>query len=94
MNGNEIQKDIQSTVHDLDKRVSVLETRADNQAEVIQQIRSDVGETKSLSMRILNDMHSHSIEEANERSKMFRWIITTLVGVSISVILMLFGVIL
>lgn len=83
--------DIQSTVHHLDKRVTVLETRADAQAEQIGKVSRDVQENKNLSMQILETMYQHREEDSRERSKVFRWTVATLAGVVLSLFTALFN---
>lgn len=69
--------DIQYTVHHLDKRVTVLETRADAQAEAIKSIQSDVRENKKLSMQILEMLS----DDSRSRTKLAWGVVATLIGV-------------
>lgn len=69
--------DIHHTVHHLDKRVTVLETRADAQAEAIKSIQTDVRENKKLSMQILEML----TDDSRSRTKLAWGVVVTLIGV-------------
>jgi len=89
MNEQEHNKlgDIQTSVHHLDKRVTVLETRADAQAESIKTIQSDVRENKKMSMEILGILR----EDGKSKARHAWAIIATLVGVIATLILAVVG---
>lgn len=77
---------IHSTVTHLDKRVTILETRADAQANAISSIQSDVKENKALSTQILGML----TEDARSRTKVAWGVALTLlaaVGTLITVII-------
>ena len=80
-------KDIHSTVHHLDRRVTVLETRADAQAEAIKSIQTDVRENKNLSMQILGILR----DDAKGRAKCEWWIVATLVAVIATLVITVAG---
>lgn len=69
--------DIHHTVHHLDKRVTVLETRADAQAEAIKSIRTDVRENKNLSLQILETLN----RDGQGRTRLAWGVVVTLIGV-------------
>lgn len=73
--------DTHRLVTDLDKRVTVLETRADAQASEMKEMQKDVRENKDLSMKILDTVRVYRDEDAKERRKLLVGIITTLVTV-------------
>lgn len=73
--------DTHRLVTDLDKRVTVLETRADAQASEMKEMQKDVRENKDLSMKILDTVRNYRDEDAKERRRLLVAIITTLVGV-------------
>lgn len=92
----EPQKDIQDTVHhldrnfvQLDKRVSVLEERSQSQAISIQHIHEDVRANNQLVTDLSKKIDRNREEDQKTQIKSQRWLIATLVGVVISITLMI-----
>lgn len=90
------QQDIQSTVHhldrgfsQLDKRVSVLEERSQAQAKSIQQIHDDVRANNQLVTDLSEKIDRNREEDRQSQIKTHRWVISTLVGVVISIFLLI-----
>lgn len=84
---NAQRADIQITVHRLDTRVSVLETRTDQQAREIKDMRQDIRETRSAVGSVHNDLRKHMQDQAKDRNQLMMWVIATLVGVVVSIAL-------
>ena len=84
---DEQRADIQRTVHGLDKRVSVLETRTDQQAREIKDMRQDIRETHAAVGNVHKDLRQHMQTQADERHRTMMWIIATLLGVVVSIVL-------
>lgn len=91
MDINAQRADIQSTVHSLDKRVSVLETRTDQQGREIRDMRTDIKDTKAAVDSIHDDLTQFITQEAKDRAKQFQWIAATAVGIVFSILLTIFG---
>lgn len=89
MNYNEHHQlgDIHKTVNHLDKRVTVLETRADAQAESIKAIQADVRENKDLSIKILDTLN----EDTRGRVKLAWGVGVTLLAVIGTLVAVLAG---
>ena len=94
MNVSEQRKDVQDTVHSLDKRVSILETRQEQQGREIRDMRTDIRETRDAVGEVHIDLREHMQQQASDRAKLMMWAIATLVGVvtSIAIPLLLRGV--
>jgi len=73
--------DTHRVVTDLDKRVTVLETRADAQANEMKEMQKDVRENKDLSFKILETVRGYRDDDAKERRKLLIGVITTLIAV-------------
>lgn len=84
---NAQRTDIQATVHRLDTRVSVLETRTDQQAREIKEMRQDIRETRSAVGGVHTDLRKHMQDQAKDRQQIMLWVITTLFGVVVSIVL-------
>lgn len=89
MDINAQRADIQQTVHSLDKRVSVLETRTDQQGREIRDMRGDIKDTKDAVNEIHVDLRNYITQEAKDREKLFLWVTGTAVGIVVSIVLML-----
>jgi len=87
---NAQRTDIQQTVHSLDKRVSVLETRTDQQGREIRDMRTDIKETKTAVNEIHTDLRDYITQEAKDRAKLFQWMAATAIGVIVSLALAAF----
>lgn len=79
--------DIRHVVHDLDKRVSVLETRINNQAVEMKNMRGDIKATKDAVCSLHTDLREHMQQEVKDRQQVLVWIIVTLFGVLTSIAL-------
>ena len=90
MDINAQRADIQQTVHSLDKRVSVLETRTDQQGREIRDMRTDIKDTKEAVGEIHTDLRDYITQEAKDRTKLFQWIAATMIGVVVSIALAVF----
>lgn len=84
---NAQRADIQTTVHRMDTRVSVLETRTDQQARELKNMREDIRETRSTVGSVHNDLRKHMQDQAKDRTQLMMWVIATLVGVVVSIAL-------
>lgn len=89
MDINAQRADIQQTVHSLDKRVSVLETRTDQQGREIRDMRGDIKDTKEAVNEIHVDLRDYITQEAKDRAKLFQWMAATAIGVVVSIALAL-----
>jgi uncharacterized coiled-coil protein SlyX len=92
----EQQKDIQDTVHhldrsfvQLDKRVSVLEERSQSQARSIQHIHEDVRANNQLVTDLSKKIDRNREEDQQTQLKSQRWVIATLTGVVVSIMLLI-----
>jgi len=92
----EQQKDIQNTVHhldrnfvQLDKRVSVLEERSQSQALSIQHIHEDVRANNQLVTDLSKKIDRNREEDQQTQLKSQRWVIATLAGVVVSIMLLI-----
>lgn len=92
----EQQKDIQDTVHhldrnfvQLDKRVSVLEERSQSQAISIQRIHEDVRANNQLVTDLSKKIDKNREEDQQTQLKSQRWVIATLAGVVVSIMLLI-----
>ena len=88
--------DIHHTVHHLDKelgsvkaRVSVLEERSKAQAADMKQIHSDIDENNRLINNVAQNLQKNRVEDMQDRAKANRWLIGTLVGVVITLVVTL-----
>lgn len=72
---------IAQSIHHIDRRVAVLETRVNGQDSRLARIEDDVATTRRVSEKIHDSLSSHTQQEDRDRQKIMWWLITTLVSV-------------
>jgi acetone carboxylase gamma subunit len=70
-----------SAIHQLETRVSVLETRAGAQDDRLLTIENDLKDTKTGVQRVLQCLQDHTVVEEKDRVKLLAWIVATLLSV-------------